>query len=643
MKNKIIKVLVLLTLVLMLGSILFACGNKWNKNKVTLKDYSVSDSWTKGGFVAETDNYYYFINGVGNSTDNNKFGTPVKGALYATTKDFSKTSIIVPKLFVASDYKSGLFIDGGYVYYGTPSTEKDYEGNAASNNLTFSRTKLDGTDTTTYFTIKSLSSEYRFVKGADGKVFVVYYNSKTASLMCYDFSRKSSITIAATDNTIATNGEDLDSYKFIDAENVGEAVVLYTSKTYAEKYDEEKAKEDSYTRGTKNYNKVYAYKVGDGKLDNGFYGVNVLDGNKTTYEKYEIKAVNKNLVIYTTTLQNGNSTVKYYGTTIENLIAKNTATELTNKTFFDIESSSLIVSMSEVYYVDSTNGLIMKSSLNGEIYTDTMPVAKTENVDKLYFIDGGYIYYANTDGKLARIKLTTDGSNEVCKQEEIVSKDTIATDWYMPIIVNGNLFYIDNSANGGSYVNVVNSNGEVKEKDTNDDGETDVYYLDGQFFIGEEDVSDAGLFIKGEIVSIANNLDSKGRIMFDTDDNGNIVLDADGNPTNSEIVKVKAKVDEFIKNKANKEALGEDNISLINKYSDALKVSVKMYKLSNFKKLSEDEKNAKKGAYEDVKTELESILKNDTTEGNTYYSEMRALIVVNLNYEYQCARAFFED
>ncbi|MBQ9513835.1 MAG: hypothetical protein IJR66_02500 [Clostridia bacterium] len=642
MKNKIIKVLVLLTLVLMLGSILFACGNKWNKNKVILKDYSVTDTWTDGGFVAETTNYYYFINGVGNSTDNNKFGTPVKGALFATTKDFSKTSIIVPKLFVASDYKSGLFIDGGYVYYGTPSTDKDYEGNAASNNLTFSRTKLDGTDTTTYFTIKSLSSEYRFVKGGDGKVYVVYYDAKTTSLISYNFNDKTATTIAKTDNTIATNGEDLDSYTFIDTENLGDAVVLYTSKIYAEKYDEEKAKEDGYTRSTKNYNNVYAYKVGDGKLDNGFYGVNVLDGNKTTYEKYAIKKVNKNEVFYTATVQDGNSTVKYYVNTIENLIAKNTATELTNKTFFDIEGSSLIVSSAEVYYVDSENGLIMKSTLVGNVYTETRPVAKTETVDKLYFIDGDFMYYANSDGKLARIKLTVDGA-EVSSREEIVSKDTIATDWYTPKLLNGNIFYIDNSANGGSYVNVVDVNGEVKEKDTNDDGETDVYYLGGQFFIGEEAVGDAGLFIKGEIVSIANNLDGKGRIVFDADDNGNIVLDADGNPTNSEIVKVKAKVDEFIKNKANKEALGEDNISLINKYSDALKVSVKMYKLSNFKKLSEDEKNAKKGAYEDVKTELESILKNDKTEGNTYYSEMRALIVVNLNYEYQCARAFFEE
>ena len=60
-----------------------ACGGAWKSN-VTLT--SPGAPVRNGGFVAETENYVYFINGEETYTENNKLGTPVKGSLMVAEK-----------------------------------------------------------------------------------------------------------------------------------------------------------------------------------------------------------------------------------------------------------------------------------------------------------------------------------------------------------------------------------------------------------------------------------------------------------------------------------------------------------------------------------------------------------------------------
>ena len=78
-----------------------ACNPVWNGN-VTLKDPGEIVAGSNGGFVVETENYLYFINGEESYTADNALGTPLKGALMAVEKAKLGTAeaeaeLIVPK------------------------------------------------------------------------------------------------------------------------------------------------------------------------------------------------------------------------------------------------------------------------------------------------------------------------------------------------------------------------------------------------------------------------------------------------------------------------------------------------------------------------------------------------------------------
>ena len=111
--KKLLAKIVCMMLVLALGiATLVGCSDSEWSGKVTLKNSGAVLS--NGGFVADTENYIYFINGIGDSTSNNKMGEPLKGALMVADKnDLTKSEIVVPKLMVASDYNMGVFIDNG--------------------------------------------------------------------------------------------------------------------------------------------------------------------------------------------------------------------------------------------------------------------------------------------------------------------------------------------------------------------------------------------------------------------------------------------------------------------------------------------------------------------------------------------------
>ena len=116
MKKLLAKIVCMMLVLAMAIATLAGCSESSWSGTVTLKNSG--QVLSNGGFIAETENYIYFINGVGVSTSNNKMGEPLKGALMVADKsDLTKSEIVVPKLMVASDYNMGVFIDGGYAYF----------------------------------------------------------------------------------------------------------------------------------------------------------------------------------------------------------------------------------------------------------------------------------------------------------------------------------------------------------------------------------------------------------------------------------------------------------------------------------------------------------------------------------------------
>ena len=131
------------------------CANGWNgaDNNDTATKAVAS---TNGGFVVETDDYAYFINGKSENTQENNFGSVVKGSVQRIKKsdlaanDYTNTTTIVPSVVYSGneDYAAGLYIYNGYLYYTTPSTQKNTSGEVLNSKLDFKRTKLDGSGTT---------------------------------------------------------------------------------------------------------------------------------------------------------------------------------------------------------------------------------------------------------------------------------------------------------------------------------------------------------------------------------------------------------------------------------------------------------------------------------------------------------------
>ena len=143
----------------------------------------------KGGFVASTNDYVYFINGVESYTTTYKTGKVTKGALMRVKKDKlaaddAAYETVVSKLIVSDDKTAGFYINGEYVYYAVPSTENNKKGETKNDQLLFFRTKLDASETSSKIADKDFAHDatFRFIASGDNVYLAVY----STNLYVYD-------------------------------------------------------------------------------------------------------------------------------------------------------------------------------------------------------------------------------------------------------------------------------------------------------------------------------------------------------------------------------------------------------------------------------------------------------------------------
>ncbi len=477
MKKIVAKIICVLLVVSLAIAGLVGCAEpKW-EGTVTLKNSGAVVKNGNGGFIAETENYIYFINGQESSTANNLMGTPIKGALMVADKnDPSKSEIVVPKLMVASDYNSGVFIDGGYAYYGTPNVEKDSSGDVASYQLMFMRTKLDGSgETDSYFTLDAISSEYRIVKTSAG-VCVYYYED--SAIKCYNTATKKETTIIKTDDK--ADEFTLDKYFFLKTSEIDDVVAYFTATVYATKHDENAAQNSGYARTEANYNRIYAIKAGVNTPEL------VIDGSKNTESdtddvKYAITLIDDGFVFFSAT---NNSSVKNYALTLADSYdyAKwETATQIENADY--LLNTNLFISLDNAIVMGENK--IYKTTLLTKDAMTKKPILEKESVNKLLFVrnEAGvdYLYYYDELSQISKIDITSD-SDEV--KEIRISEAGVLTTWYAPEIIKIGteqkdcLFYCDGTSVGKAYIKYVDLGAEVKEEDSDDDGVNDLSYLD---------------------------------------------------------------------------------------------------------------------------------------------------------------------
>lgn len=427
--KRFVKTLILCLLLCAVTISLFACGDDF----IVAKDFqSTSGTAKEGGFIAETEKFYYVINGIGDAKSNNEFGKAVgKGSLIAVQKDdLSKSAVVVPKLFVGADYNAGIFIFDGRVYFATSSTDKELSGAVKSGNIVFASCKLDGTEYVEYITTSSLSTEYRFIALENNTVVVIYYDETNKAIVEYNTNSKTPKTIIKTD---ATADESLSAYKFFDNANLEKGVVAYTVDIYTKK-------EIEGSRGNaEKYNKMYIYKAG---AENATL---YKDGSNATLqdEKYTIKSIVNGEVVYTVTTINDTKGVTYLNN------------EIIDSAKFDVP----YLFVGETFYTlnkDKTE--ITKKSGESEIET----FAKVSDVTTLLFVNGDFVYYINAENKIVRVTKETDDVKYEDNKGEVVTNNTVATTWYKPQVINNILFYCDSSANGGSNIKYVDLTKELK-------------------------------------------------------------------------------------------------------------------------------------------------------------------------------------
>lgn len=194
------KKVLLLILAFALALAMFAgCSGGWTGAQVTYDEANGGKGGavsSNGGFVVqkgEGDNaWFYFINGVQDSSADNTYGDVVKGSLMRISAgnmksgSYENAETVVPELFVAGDYTAGVYIYGDSVYYATPNTIRNLDGEVESGYLNFRSANLDGSAMTDYYVqVSSNTTEYRFVE-EDGVVYLLYLDSTNTEIHSYN-------------------------------------------------------------------------------------------------------------------------------------------------------------------------------------------------------------------------------------------------------------------------------------------------------------------------------------------------------------------------------------------------------------------------------------------------------------------------
>ena len=630
MRKILTKIICAVLMVCLLCSGLVGCGS-WKNEDLKAKLDGAGAFVQDGGFVAETANYVYFINGLGDSTADNTLGAPLKGALLVAKKtDLTNAEVVVPKLFVATDINAGLFIDieEGYVYYGTPSTEKNSSGAIAKEDITFMRTKLDGSgDTDVYFTKENaLGLEYRIVKGANG-VCIYYYESENSAIVCYNTATKTATDIIKTDEKTDKKESDneyisLSNYMFLDNNGSNGIIAVLTATVYTEAYDEAKAEaSSSYARISANYNIVYAIKAGEDKL------TKVVLGKKgaTTDEKYQIILVDDQYLFYEQTTATNN--VKTYAVEMSKLLTFSTATKTPIVNAEYVDASNVIVSLEEVYVVGESK--VYKTTLLAKDGLTKEPICLASEISQPLYVKDNFFYFYDSASNLARMNVATGSDYKIVR----VSEGAVATTWFFPefITVSGKqyLVYAENTTTGQNYLRYLNITDITADSVKTEEDDDTKYYLDVEIKdLCQRTDADKAKLIDAKANAITELIPADGVTSEDVADD-------------SDLLKA---INEFntLYNGATKEVkelVSEDSVTLVEKYERVVKIA-KLYTtlagVEKFNTQAQADASNIKTKYQDSKTALVEFKNADDRE------DIDALISTNLKAYYTIAVKWYE-
>lgn len=406
-----------------------------------------------GGFVAETKDYVYFINGVESYSTEYKTGDVVKGALQRVKKsaygsDSAEYETIVSKLIVSSDYDAGFYIYGDYVYYAVPSAEKDKTGAVKSDKLNFFRTNLDASKTSSKIADKDFNraANFRYIASGD-KVYLAVYSTDL-----YVYDADTCKLVFSTEDTDTKKGGV--SEVMFDEDNAA-ACVYYSFKPI----DLVSGSSDSTTE--EDYHDLYKVTLGatvsESKVYSGMGDAVKPDGDNTETNDFIgltvdlIRHKSGTLYFSTTSLNSLNGGTIYYSLADDStspvaLVRANgkTTAAFADAAFFRLSADG---SLNHTLYVDSSYGLMkydyrksddsIASDRGENILTDNATI----KASTLLFISTensvDYLYFKNSDSNVCKVNLSKIESGEEITDDDIFRINTLSLngDWYNPEVV----------------------------------------------------------------------------------------------------------------------------------------------------------------------------------------------------------------
>lgn len=458
----------------------------------------------KGGFVASTNGYVYFINGVESYSTTYKTGKVTKGALMRVKKDKlaagdAAYETVVSKLIVSDDKTAGFYINGEYVYYAVPSTENNKKGETKNDQLLFFRTKLDASETSAKIADKDFShdAKFRFIASGDSVYLAVY----STNLYVYDaISGKEVFNTEST--TYADKGNDAKrgSVKEVMFDEDNAASCIY----YTYNPIDVKRWQDDENATAESYYDIYKVTLDGGKATEKkvVSGVGIVNDETVTGEliglTFDLLRHKDGKLYYTeTTLNTAIGSVKYNVLTDADDKTE-TLTYATTKTTAAFADTVLFYNEGEnlvTIYVDSSLGLVKfdyKKAADTTSGSDFGVIAVSDEealkTATLKFIshegDVDFLYYTNSDGNYYKINLTALLKGE--KAEALrINTLSLNTSWYTPEVVNANgkyfflCVYSDSAYKSYVYAidmaEIANGVKAVKEEKGDDFAESDYY------------------------------------------------------------------------------------------------------------------------------------------------------------------------
>lgn len=432
-----------LVLALGLALSLAACSTGW---KSTVTDYSGEVS-SNGGFAVVKGDYVYFINGVESNTADNTYGTPVKGALLRTKvadlgKDNAASEVVIPRLVLTESVGSGsgFYIYGDYVYYTSPSTQKDKTGTVQNSSLVYMRTKLDGTDTTEITTVDSLTSDYRYVQNGENVYLVLNTTDEDDNnvLISYDATKK---------NTVIAQSNTVQNYVFSD--DIAKTYCYYVETAYNEELKEDESFQNivkfDFTKSVEDEEVVLK---GDDGTQGSTFSLIKDTGNEVYYSKTSVDTTVTTSVQYYAAVNN-----TFKGT----LLSENTTNA---STIF--ASTSFYKAPDCIVYFDSTLGFLKYDYTKyndpatlGVVYlVDKTVVNELSSLTVSSYTDE-YVYMTDSSNYYYRINVEKllAGNCEV-EQMTYVSLSTSST-FYAPEIIGDYILAACDTSPLGDYVYAV--------------------------------------------------------------------------------------------------------------------------------------------------------------------------------------------